>query len=249
MEHQEILSLLPAYVDQELGIVEALAVERHLNNCADCQRDYATQRNVSARIKKEANYNDAPADLASRICIALPQDASRPKYWLSWSNLGASLAALLVLAWGVGTFLGLPSTQAELTDEVVASHVRSLQVDHLSDVASTDQHTVKPWFNGKLNFSPPVVDLTPQGFPLVGGRLDYLGGRPVAALIYHRHLHPINLYVWPSADKDMAPQVQDRQGYHLAHWTSAGMDYWAVSDLAANELKTFVQIVRSTAPQ
>ncbi len=250
MDHQEILALLPAYADQELGVVEAREVQRHLESCVDCQREYAAQRIVSARFKKEAPYFDAPAHLAHRINAALPQDAPRAKPWhINWLNLGAAMAAGLALAWSVGLYLNLPSDQDRLTEEVVASHVRSLQVDHLSDVASSDQHTVKPWFNGKLNFSPPVVDLAPQGFPLIGGRLDYLGGRPVAALIYRRAQHPINLYIWPSSDKDAAPQLQNRQGYHLVRWTWDGMSYWTVSDLAAGELEKFVGMVRSTVRQ
>lgn len=250
MDHQEVLELLPAYADQELGISEALEVQRHLESCADCQREYAAQRIVSARFKKEVEYFDAPAHLAQRINAALPQDSPRAKPWrINWVNLGAALAAGLALAWSAGLYLNLPSDQDKLTDEVVASHVRSLQVDHLSDVASTDQHTVKPWFNGKLNFSPPVVDLAPQGFPLIGGRLDYLGGRPVAALIYRRAQHPINLYIWPSNDRDAAPKLQNKQGYHMVRWTWDGMTYWTVSDLAANELENFAGMVRSKIRQ
>ena len=130
-------------------------------------------------------------------------------------------------------------------EDLISSHVRSLQVDHLSDVVSSDKHTVKPWFNGKLDFSPPVTDLATQGFPLVGGRLDYLDGRTVAVLIYRHNQHPINLYVWPSTDRDAAPQVQGRQGYHLIRWAAGGMVYWVVSDLATNELELFVRTVRS----
>ncbi|WP_092415632.1 anti-sigma factor [Collimonas sp. OK307] len=250
MDHQEVLELLPAFGDQELGISEALEVQRHLDSCADCQREYAAQRIVSARFKKEAGYFDAPAHLAQRISAALPQDPPRARPWrINWLSLGTAMAAGLALAWSIGLYLNLPSDQDKLTEEVVASHVRSLQVDHLSDVASTDQHTVKPWFNGKLNFSPPVVDLASRGFPLIGGRLDYLGGRPVAALIYRRAQHPINLYIWPSNDRDAAPQLQNRQGYHVVRWTWDGMNYWTVSDLAANDLENFAGMVRATVRQ
>ncbi|HWX01585.1 anti-sigma factor [Collimonas sp.] len=254
MDHQEVQELLPAYVDQELGIVETLELQRHLEGCADCQREYAAQRIVSARFKKEAAYFDAPAHLTQRIMAALPQDEASTRFWqrswgINWRNAGAALAAMLALAWSVGLYLNLPSDQDKLTDEVVASHVRSLQVDHLSDVVSTDQHTVKPWFNGKLNFSPPVVDLASQGFPLTGGRLDYLGGRPVAALVYRHAQHPINLYIWPTTERDVAPQLQNRQGYHLVRWTWDGMSYWAVSDLAARDLEQFGGMVRSMVRQ
>ena len=155
------------------------------------------------------------------------------------------MVTLLAVVWSGGLYLALPSAQDRLMEELISSHVRSLQVDHLSDVVSSDQHTVKPWFNGKLNFSPPVIDLAPQEFPLVGGRLDYLDGRSVAVLIYRHNQHPINLYIWPSTDRDEAPQVQGRQGYHLIRWAVGGMDYWVVSDLATNELELFVDTLRS----
>jgi anti-sigma factor RsiW len=155
------------------------------------------------------------------------------------------MVALLAVVWSGSLYLALPSAQDRLMEELVSSHVRSLQVDHLSDVVSSDQHTVKPWFNGKLDFSPPVIDLASQEFPLVGGRLDYLDERTVAVLIYRHKLHPINLYIWPGTGRNVAPQGQDRQGYHLIHWTAGGMNYWAVSDLAASELEFFVNTLRS----
>jgi anti-sigma factor RsiW len=140
-----------------------------------------------------------------------------------------------------------PSAQQGLTEELVASHVRSLQVDHLADVASTDQHTVKPWFLGKLDFAPPVIDAAQMGFPLVGGRLDYVGGRNVAVLVYRRNRHPINLYVWPGAGAPSAPRMTQSQGYHLVRWSDGNMNYSAVSDLAESDLEQFVQAVRSPA--
>jgi anti-sigma factor RsiW len=253
MDHQEIRELLPAYVDQELGISDTLAVERHLGSCIDCQRDYAEQRAVRSRLKEEAMYFHAPAHLAQRIDAALPQDklpAARSRPWMiNWLNAGVAMATLLMTVWSTGLWLKLPSEQERLTEEVVASHVRALQVDHLADVASSDRHTVKPWFNGKLNFSPPVADLALQAFPLVGGRLDYLDGQPVAALIYRHNQHAINLYIWPSTAKDAGPDVQVRQGFHLMHWTSRGMAYWAISDLAASDLSNFVDLLRAAVLQ
>jgi anti-sigma factor RsiW len=249
MDHKEILELLPAYVDQELGLSDMLAVERHLAGCTDCQREYAEQRSVSVGLKKAAPYFEAPANLAQRINASLPQEQPNPvryKPWsFNWLNAGIATLSVLAIVWSTGLYLGLPSAQEQLTEEVVSNHVRSLQANHLADVASSDQHTVKPWFNGKLNFSPPVVDMAPQGFPLEGGRLDYVDGRPVAALVYRHNKHPINLFIWPSTGKDAAPRAQERQGYHLVHWIFGGMDYWAVSDLAANELDDFVKTVRS----
>lgn len=249
MDHKEAMELLPAYLDQELGISDAIAVERHLGNCPECQQEYSKLSEVSALLKKDAAYFKAPTHLAQRIKMALPpdrSDATRFRGWnFNWLNAGAVMVTLLAVLWSGSLYLTLPSAQDRLMEELVSSHVRSLQVDHLSDVVSSDQHTVKPWFNGKLDFSPPVIDLAAQEFPLVGGRLDYLNDRTVAVLVYRHNQHPINLYIWPSSDRNGAPQVQGRQGYHLIHWVVGGMNYWAVSDLAANELELFVNTLRS----
>ena len=244
MNHKEIIELLPAYLDKELGISDIIAIERHLEICSECQHEYAEQSGVSALLKREALYFKAPDHLAQRIKVALPRDHSQSRQFKAWSfswlNAGAVMVSLLAVVWSGGLYLTLPSAQERLTEELISSHVRSLQVDHLADVISSDRHTVKPWFNGKLDFSPPIIDLASQGFPLVGGRLDYLDGHTVAVLIYRRNQHPINLYVWSSTDIDAKPQVQSRQGYHLIRWTASGMNYWAVSDLATNELELFV---------
>ena len=255
MDHKKLSELLPAYIDQELGIADALAMERHLSSCSECQRDYAEQSTVKTRLKKEAVYFNAPERLALRINAALQQDKPRParsKYWnisrywnLNWMNAGAAMATLLAAVWSVSLYVALPTAQDRIVEEVMASHARSLQVDHLSDVVSSDQHTVKPWFSGKLDFSPPVVDLAAQGFPLMGGRLDYLDGHPVAVLIYRRNQHPINLFIWPGADRDSMPQRQDSRGYNLVHWSANGMNYWAISDLAENEQENFAKNVLS----
>ncbi len=150
----------------------------------------------------------------------------------------------LVLSWSAGLYLSVPSSENRLSEELVDNHIRSLQANHLSDVISTDRHTVKPWFNGKLDYTPPVVDLAQQGYPLIGGRLDLVNGKPVSVMVYRYKLHPINLYVWPGRDAGSVPHVTEQNGYHLAHWSAAGMDFWAVTDAGEDELKGFVSDLR-----
>jgi len=267
MDHKDIQELLPAYVDQELSIVDALAVERHLETCPACRREIEEQRGASLRIRSGAAYLHAPQALGARLDARLDarspaQPAREParadaRWWQArwqawWPQLAGALALALALGWGIGAYRTLPSTQQRQTEELVASHVRSLQVDHLADVASSDQHTVKPWFIGKLDFAPPVADLGPQGFPLIGGRLDYLDGRDVAVLVYRRNRHPINLYIWPGAGEpaklQTAPQTTQAQGYHLVRWSDGGMNFWAVSDVTESDLAQFVQAVRAHVP-
>ena len=249
MDHKYVIELLPAYLDQELGISDAIAVERHLGVCTECQHEFEEQRRVSQLLRTTAISFKAPSHLTQRIKSTLPKERVQPslfKAWnFSWINAGAVVVSLLAVVSSGVLYNRLPSAQERLTDELVSSHIRSLQVDHLSDVVSTDRHTVKPWFNGKLDFSPPVNDLAGKGYPLVGGRLDYIDGRTVAVLIYRSNQHPINLYVWPNSIMDKAPQTQSLKGYHLIRWSSGGMDYWAVSDVATTELESFVGNLRS----
>jgi len=263
MDHEEAFELLPAYADQELGVADALAIERHLRLCGRCEAQLAEQAALRARLRAEGTQYRAPASLVQRIALDVrARERPRAGFFARLRDragsglgvlaqhqpgLGAGALAVSVLAllWSGGLYLALPSGTQRLTEELVASHVRSLQVAHLSDVLSTDQHTVKPWFNGKLDFAPSVVDLAAEGFALEGGRLDYLDGHPVAVIVYRRRQHPINLYIWPGAVSDAAPRVQERQGFHLIGWSAASMNYWAVSDLATNELDTFVARLRA----
>jgi anti-sigma factor RsiW len=253
MDHEQAFELLPGYIDQELSLSEALEFERHLADCEQCQRIYEQHRQVSAQLRQADLRVDAPAELVKRIKAALP--GRRPLWqrlgerfgeWagggsLTLAPIGAMVLSVVALTWSAGLYLSVPSGATRVTQELVDSHVRSLQFNHLFDVVSTDRHTVKPWFDGKLNFAPPVVDLAQQGYPLVGGRLDYLNGRSVAVMVYRYKLHPINLYVWPGSDAGAPPpHIYERQGYHLAHWSAAGMNYWAITDAGETELNGFI---------
>ncbi|MDR6445165.1 anti-sigma factor family protein [Paraburkholderia sp. 22099] len=257
MDHEQAFELLPGYLDQELSLSEALEFERHLAGCEQCQRECERHRQVSARLRQADLRVEAPAELVKRVKASLP---GRPTPWqrlverfgwrsgdgaVQWAPLGAMAISLIALSWSAGLYLSVPSGETRFTQELVDNHIRSLQFDHLSDVISTDRHTVKPWFDGKLDFAPPVVDLAQQGYPLVGGRLDYLNGRPVAVMVYRYKLHPINLYVWPGNDAGAAPRVYQQRGYHLAHWSVAGMNYWAITDAGDAELNGFVTDLRA----
>jgi anti-sigma factor RsiW len=242
--------LIAGYLDRELDPVQTVETEDHLHACAVCSQSYKDHQVLSEGLRTGSVYFKAPAGLQKRIQRAVRQAAkaeSAPR-WLSWSwvRMAAPLAAAALVLFTLVPFLRGPSTEEILTREVVSGHVRSLMANHLADVPSSDQHTVKPWFNGKLDFSPPVQDLATQGFPLVGGRLDYLDNRPVAALIYQRQKHLINLFIWPSgSDSDVETKTVSRQGYNLFHWTRSGMTYWAASDLNNAELQEFVQLVQN----
>jgi len=250
MDCKNAQTLIGGYLDRELDPVRSLEIEDHLHGCAVCSQSYKDHQVLSEGLRTGSVYFKAPAGLEKRIQRAVRQAAkaeSTPR-WLSWSwvRMAAPLAAAALALFTLVPFLRGPSTEEILTREVISSHVRSLMANHLADVPSSDQHTVKPWFNGKLDFSPPVEDLAKQGFPLIGGRLDYLDNRPVAALIYQRQKHFINLFIWPSgSDSDVETKTVSRQGYNLFHWTRSGMTYWAASDLNNAELQEFVQLVQN----
>lgn len=250
MDCKQARELLSAYTDRELGVRATLELERHLAACAACQQEYAALKALSKAVRGHAAYHEAPSHLEQRILAQLPGERPvrrAPMRW-NWMNAGAVLATVFAIAWSVGLYLALPSDDERLADELVASHVRSLMGDRVADVVSSDQHTVKPWFNGKLDFSPTVNDFAAQGFPLVGGRLDYVHQRPVATLVYRHSKHLVNLYLWPDPARGNAPTtVNSRQGYHLIHWTANGMTYWAVSDVDVAELQALVKILREQA--
>jgi anti-sigma factor RsiW len=248
----ETQSLLHAYVDGELDLVRTMAIEQHLRTCPTCAQAYQAQQGLRTALRGGALYYAPPAGMEKRLQTALRKaDAaeSGPRV-LPWRALSlvASLAAVLILGWSLVRGGATPSADDLLAQQVLTGHLRSLMAPQQVDVLSSDKHTVKPWFDGKLDFSPPVADLATQGFPLIGGRLDYLDDRPVAALVYQRQKHIINLFVWPAPTGPTgSPVTTTRQGYNLVHWTGAGMTFWAISDLNTTELGQFVQLVETEA--
>lgn len=242
MDCRDAKELLGAYSDNELDARASRELESHLQNCADCGRAFAADQAVKKATAIAGLRRPAPDSLREMILSSVKNGGSRG----NWNpmNLWGMAAALAI---GVGLTVlatrGPGSASLSDADQALASHLRSLQNEnHLVDVASTDQHTVKPWFDGKLDFAPPVRDLAEKGFPLVGGRTDFMHGRPVAALVYRRNKHIINLFIWPG---ESGESTREKQGYFLRHWSEGGMTFWAVSDLNAGELGQFQDLMRS----
>ena len=253
MSCQKAQELIHGYLDGELDLARSVEVEQHMHECEICARAYRSQTTLRSSLKNDSLYYAAPDKLKKRVQASLRKEAKSGMLpqglgW-RWLTVGASLAFMLligVVVWRlVPTSIG-PSGDELLAQEIVSNHVRSLQLEnHRIDVISEDPHTVKPWFDGKVDFAPPVKDFDNQGFHLYGGRLEYLKNRPVATLIYQRRLHYINLFIWPAEQAGSRGEVTlQRQGYNLIHWTSSGMNYWAISDLNSVELQEFARLVQ-----
>lgn len=243
--------LLHAYFDGELDLVRSVEFEDHLKSCADCSRDFAKQQALRKSLQAANLYERSPQSLKSKIRAQLPREVkAQPisparRTAIEWLAVAAAIVVAIVLGARIVPDVGGRRQTDLIAEQIVANHIRSLQPGHLYDVESTDQHTVKPWFDGKLDFAPPVSDLADKGFPLVGGRLDYLDHRDVAALVYQRQKHFINVFVWPSESKTTkAAEVQTIRGYNLVFWQQNGMNFCATSDLNATELEKFAQLLR-----
>jgi anti-sigma factor RsiW len=247
--------LMHGHLDGELDLAADLEVQRHIEDCPRCASEYAALRAMRTRLKDEAFRFEAPAALKEKIGRAIPASTpSRANGYPSRRGAWMPRAVRFAVPMAIGAMLALiiaprviaPPLNQQLASEVVASHVRSLMATHLMDVASTDQHTVKPWFNGKLDFSPPVNDFVKDGFPLVGGRLDYIEGRPVAALVYQHGKHVINVFMWPTAGTaTSAERIETEHGYNVEQLIVAGMNCWVVSDLNQLELDKFAELIRA----
>jgi anti-sigma factor RsiW len=243
--------LLHALIDGELDAGHAHDVEAHVGTCPDCAKKLTAFREVHDAVRAAGLRETAPAHLRSRIEAALPLPSERliaPTKFLRPSHRtffgGFAVGTALSAALAASIVLTVVRTDQEQTvaNEVVSAHIRSLQAGHLMDVETSDQHTVKPWFNGKLDVAPPVIDLTAQGFKLLGGRLDYIDGEPVASVVYQRRKHIINLFVAQRLGASHASvRIETIQGFNVQHWSEAGLDFWAVSDIAQDELDEFSQ--------
>lgn len=277
MDCTQSQSLLHGYLDQELDLTSTTAIDHHLASCAACRAAFEQESTLRSGVRRYAQYHAAPAALSQRIraqadraAISIRTGEKPRRRWFrggqgstlgaaiaatwrqtgQWLKIGTAIAATAGITWTAALQLHAPASYEVMAEQVVTGHARSILTGHIADVASSDRHTVKPWLSAKLDFSPPVADLTAGGFPLIGGRLDYLDNRPVAVLVFRRRQHLIDLFVWPDAKfaHTLPTQVLAKQGYHIFHWRDAGMTFWAISDLDAAELRTFAESYARAQP-
>jgi len=274
MNCEEAIKLVGGYLDGELDAMTSEQIELHLDGCSQCREAYEADRNL-ARAIRSAPYYKSPVELSRQIQSSLRAEVNgrarqklsshrRALYsakestrrlvifgpdW-SWMALAAALAVAALITFTLVPRSHQRSGEQFLATQLIASHVRSLMANHLTDVVSSDQHTVKPWLDAKLDFAPAVFDLSNDGFPLIGGRLDYLENRPVAALVYQRRKHFINLFIWPAESvMTTADKTMSRQGYQLVHWIDGDFNYWAVSDVSEGDLEAFRQAFEKQLPR
>jgi anti-sigma factor RsiW len=254
MNCHDAQEMLHGYLDGELDLPATLLIEQHVRECPACAQTLAEQKVLQTAMKSDGLYYAAPEGLHERVRSALRRARARAgrrgrriPFRIGWLAAAACVLGCVGLGFLLAKLELHPSREDRLAQEATASHIRSLQVNRkrLVDIHSTDGHVVKPWLTDRLDFSPTVIDVADQGFPLIGGRLDYLDGRPVAALVYQRRQHVINVFVWPDpAQDDREPRHETRQGFHLIEWSRGGMIFWVVSDLAQSELDHFAQQLR-----
>lgn len=265
MNCEDTRRLLDADLDSELDLVRHLDLAAHLRGCPACASIAGNARARRAALRAALPRFTAPPPLAEKIRASMRGAGAQPEtpgprrespasppaqpgtVFHLWQRAGVAASVSLALLGGYAW--GNARAHANLLfDEAVTDHVRSLQAAHLTDVASTDRHTVKPWFAGKLAFSPPVVDLALQGFSLAGGRLEHLAGHPAAALVFHCRRHAINLFIWPANERALSARTARRDGYNATTWSNAGLNFLAVSEISADELAQFADAFRRVAP-
>ena len=240
MTCDEAVILLHALIDGELDAGHAREVEDHIAGCPRCAAALRDYREMSQAVASADLRYKAPLELRRRIEASLPRAQPAPNRRAVLRGFAMGSAVSAIAATGLVAIVLRHDDQSRITSEIVSAHLRSLQAGHLTDVLSTDQHTVKPWFNGRLDVAPPVIDLTAQGFTLIGGRLDYVDARAIGAIVYRRRLHLINLFVAQTASTEpRAAKTETFQGFNIRSWSEGGLNYWAVSDLAADELAEF----------
>ena len=241
--------MLQALLDGELDAANTVALEAHLKTCPGCAARLRTLEALHERLAAAELMEPAPAGLRARVEAALtaegrraaPAPERRRPWWAGIAAAWGAAGAMTAVAAGL-LFVQLSAVPSMLEAELVGSHVRSLQANHLIDVATSDRHVVRPWFNGKIDYALPVPELAPEGFPLAGGRLDYAQGRTVAAVVYRRRAHVINLFVLPARDEGWRlpwAGAAPTPGYAVEHWRAGGLDYWAVSDVEGGDLAAF----------
>ncbi len=251
------LQQLNAFVDGELDLKSQLEFEARLRNDAALRMQAERLRQLRSALRDGAAYHAAPAALRQRLCASLAPPAAAPaphpspgaagavRRWLDWRPIAASLAMASVLAVALNV-AWLHTTKVDrVRDDVIASHVRSTFSQRLVDVASSDRHTVKPWLSSKLDFSPPVTELQLPGSVFLGGRVDYVDGRPVAVLAYQQRRHVVNAYLWPSEVNDRSAVFAAERGFQIAHWARSGMNHWVISDLGRDEFTTVVRALEA----
>jgi len=268
MNCEEAKKLMDGYLDGELDPITSQTIEQHLRECDKCDQAYKAHALLIRSISDKTPYYKAPAGLRERIQSSLREEIAErsprsvlrdiPSLFRSkqserravlfgtqwnWLALAAAIVFAAIIAFNLVPRLQRPGADQLLATQLIASHVRSLMANHLTDVASSDQHTVKPWLDAKLDFAPAVVDLGSEGFPLLGGRLDYLDNRTVAALVYQRRKHFINVFTWPAESGTTGTtKTMTRQGYQLLHWVDSDINYWAVSDVSEADLQAFKKV-------
>jgi anti-sigma factor RsiW len=241
--------LLHALVDGELDAASTMELQAEIAASPALRQELERLSALQNSVKTHATRFNASPGLAHRLFAALPEAQPKPippgipSWWRSFA-IGATATAMALLLWNLSSFVSRGHAPV-LLEEVVSAHVRSLMADHLTDLTSGERHSVKPWLSSRLNFAPPVQDLASEGFSLIGGRLDYLDGKPVAALVYRHRQHVINVFVWPSAgNKDSSIRSSTHLGYNSTRFASGGMNYWAVSDLNPDDLRKLADLLK-----
>jgi anti-sigma factor RsiW len=250
MNCHDCARLADGWLDGELDPAATSEFERHVRDCPACGRRTEALRSLASTVRAADLYVRAPAGLQEQVRKALGRERHKQNPWrigaVRWTAAAAAVIVAGLIGWGLHRMPTGPSDKL-LAQEVISAHVRSLMADHLVDVVSSDRHTVKPWFAGKLDFSPDVRDCAADGFPLVGGRLEYVDGHSAAGLVYRHGNHTINVFVWPARHTAARPVVSEANGFHALNWSQNGMEYWAVSDSAEDSLRSLADCLSAQA--